>query len=298
MDYGKLIGRALDISWQYKLLWIFGFFAALFGGMSGRSQGFISADDRSQVATFITQHMTLLLILAAYGVFLLLFFLTMHLIGTAGLIGGVIQIERSGSCTIRECFRTGAKYFSRYLGLWILALITIAVIVFLLIFPVILAFVISAILGILSLLVVIPLALIAAFFFTNIYALSQREIVIGDKRVGEAITEAYTLIKTHLGKNLVIFIITFAVEIILVTLNMLLTILFSLPLIAGLHRPIGVILMIFFFGIPIFIAVAILLTGIFGVFLNSLFTLFYLELRRLSPPSPAVSSASLPPGNI
>ncbi|HUV95068.1 MAG TPA: hypothetical protein VMX14_09590 [Anaerolineae bacterium] len=37
MEYGRIVRRALDITWRHKVLWVFGIAAALFGG--GRSGG-------------------------------------------------------------------------------------------------------------------------------------------------------------------------------------------------------------------------------------------------------------------
>lgn len=40
MDLGKVLSRAWDITWRWKLLWVFGFLVSLGQGWSRGSRGF------------------------------------------------------------------------------------------------------------------------------------------------------------------------------------------------------------------------------------------------------------------
>lgn len=45
MDYGRIIRRALEITWRYKVLWIFALLVTLFGGFQGGNSGLSSTSN-------------------------------------------------------------------------------------------------------------------------------------------------------------------------------------------------------------------------------------------------------------
>jgi hypothetical protein len=279
MDYGKLINRAFSISWKYKILWVLGFFASFFGG----SSMFISHEHQAKVANVISDHPYLITIILIYALFLVFFFLIMHLICAAGLTDAVVKVEREGKCGLKEPFKVGAHYFWRFGGLWLLALFTMIAIIALLAIPVAVIFAASVVAGFLILVLVIPIFMAALYAFTSIYGLSQRELVIGGFDIADSIIGGFHLFKKHPGKNLVVFLISLAIGLILFTLNAMLVLIFALPLIFGNFGSATTTVILLIVEVPVFISVAIVITGYFGAMLSSFFTLFYLELRKLTP---------------
>jgi polyferredoxin len=69
MDYIGIIRQSFDLSWKYKLLWTFGFFASFLGGWSQ----IFKPEYRAQASDFLGNHPLLIIIIAIYTLMLLLF---------------------------------------------------------------------------------------------------------------------------------------------------------------------------------------------------------------------------------
>jgi hypothetical protein len=293
MDYGKLLNRSFSISWEFKVLWVLGFFASFFGG----SSMFINQEHQAKVAGVVSDHPYLIMIILIYALLLVFFFLIMHLICAAGLTDAVVKVEREARCSLKESFKVGAHYFWSFGGLWLIALFTMIAIIALLAIPVAVIFSASVVVGFLILVLVIPIFMAALYAFTSVYGLAQRELIIGGRDIADAIMEGFHLFKAHPGKNLVVFLISLAIGLILFTLNAMLVLVFALPLIFGSFGSATTAVILLIVEVPVFITVAIVVTGYFGAMLSSFFTLFYLELRKLTPYQ-AIAAAPAPSGPI
>src|SRR4029453_5551999 len=145
MDFGTIISRAFRVTWQYRVLWILGFLAALGAGGAGIGQSpqmTMRLGDRD-IAPWI-QDLTANpnTILAGAAAFVCLVFLisivllVIGIIARGGLIAGVQQIETEGNTTFGRAWSIGAARFWHLLGLNILLwlpfiiLIILAVIAF------------------------------------------------------------------------------------------------------------------------------------------------------------------------
>jgi hypothetical protein len=297
MDFGNLLNRALSISWKHKTLWVLGFFAASIGAFGGienqlpdkADKWFMKIDpglSESVVDWFEINpgvSIALVLFIIAAVLALALIFFVLGLISIAGLVEGVNRIEEGKAYTLGQLFREGALYFWRFLGLFFIFFAIGIVCVIMLVLPIVLAFVVTGVFGLLVLLIAIPIGIAAIFFFGNIYGLAQREIVIYQTPVFEAISEGYSLLVKHLGSNIIIFLIETFLWIAIMITGLILIAVFAIPVVLiGYHSTLWLVL-ILLLTVPIFIFVAIVIEGFLGTFFNSLFTLFFMELRKLTP---------------
>lgn len=295
MNYGNLINRAFNLAWNHKVFWVLGFFSAAWGYIGGFEEKFpqFSVDDfghfhsyaADDIIDWIMHGPGLAIVIAVIGlVFLIgLIFFVLHFISVAGLIDGVVRVERGISSKLQELFRTGTRYFWKFLALFFLTGLVGGVFAVLLIVPLILAIIALKLLGILFLIFIIPIGFVGIFFLSNLYSLTQREIVIYDAHLFDAIRESYYLLIKNLGPNIIIFLIETFLLIAIIICGFIMLVIFAIPtIIIGAWSPLFMIIALIVI-LPVFLALAVIIEGFLGTFFNSFFTYFYLELREKMP---------------
>jgi hypothetical protein len=245
MDFGAVISRALRITWNYKILWILGFLAALGSGGANFNPS-SNINYRAGSSDFSTAMPPWLqdlvddpgLILGGLAAFfciiLIIGFIIMVIstIARGGLIAGVQQIETEGNTTFGRAWSGGASRFLPLLGLDILLFLPVIIVVVVLVALFggsIIAAVASsqggvndnggAIGGLIAgglsifccgLCVVILYSLLAQ----AIQVLGERAIVLEGAGVISAISRAWALLRANLGNiillALVMLVISFA----------------------------------------------------------------------------------------
>ena len=281
MDYIGIIRQSFDLSWKYKLLWSFGFFASFLGGWSQ----IFKPEYRAQAADFLGSHPILIVIIAIYTLILLLFFIAMNLITVAGLIDGVVKITGGHSVSLKELFKAGFRHIRYFSGLWLILVAASLVLALLFITISVVPYILAGAWGLLILPITIPLAATVVFSIISIYSLAQREIVIGRKDLFDSIGGAYNLLLSYPGQNIVIFLISMLLFMLLFILNSFLFAVFSVPLALALSHSELTLALLLFIEVPIFIAAAIAISGFFGTILNSIYTMFYMELKKIPTPA-------------
>lgn len=274
MRIGDLVSRSLDISFKYKSLWLLGLLAeGAWFGSAFRNQhsgwNFSESD-------FFLSGAAVVLVFAL--LLLMLVLLVLHFLSVAGLIDSVNRITRGGEYKMSLAFATGFRVFWRFVGLWLLAAMAGIGLVAVLAIPVVLFFVLNTLLGVLSLVLAVPALLIGAFIIYNVYALTQRSIAVRDCSIGDALTEAYWLFRRNLGPNVAIFLVYLVLAIAITVAAVLLIVLIAAPFIAMALSSTGGKVVAILLGLPLVLAVLLVVEGITGVFLNSLYTLFYFGL--------------------
>ena len=310
MDYGLLIRRSFDIAWKYKTLWILGFFAAAYGSVGhlsdhlpdGSGGGWLedcNPEIFEAIENWITSTPGIIAIISIVGGLLLLalFIFIMHHISVAALIGGVYQIERGEGYKLKELFQLGARYFWRFLGLFFIFFFIIGAFVVLLILPIVLAVTILGVVGLILLIPIIPIFFAGIFFLGNMYSLAQRDIIAHETPVFDAITEGYNLIIKHLSANIIVFLIVTGLQLAIIIAGTIIIAMFAIPFyIIGINSTLILIILLVLI-IPLFILIMIVVEGFLGTFFNSLMTLFYLELRKLTPFQPKSPIPTYPTEN-
>lgn len=274
MQIGDLVSRSWDISLKYKSLWILGLLAE--GAWFSSALRNQDNSWRFGESDFLFSGMAIAL---AFALLLLMFvLLILHFLSVAGLIDSVNRITRGGEYRLSQAFATGFRVFWRFIGLWLVLLMAVLGLTVALAIPVVLLFVVSTLLGVLSLIVTIPILLAGLFAFYNVYALTQRAIVARDCSIGDALSEAYWLFRRNLGPNVAVFLVFVVLAIVITIVAVMIVLLIAAPFIAmALSSTAGIVGAIIF-GVPVVAAVVLVLEGFSGVFLNSMYTLFYFGL--------------------
>ena len=126
MDYGKVLSRAWEITWRWKVLWILGFLSALGQGGGGGGSGTPYSGDGSQWRAFRGVEITPAIIGIIAGVLCLLFLIMIAIwvistVARGGLIAGVQQVEEEDGTTFGSAWRAGVSRLWTLLGIAILA---------------------------------------------------------------------------------------------------------------------------------------------------------------------------------
>jgi hypothetical protein len=230
MDYGNLISRAWQHTWQHKWLWILGFLAALAGSGGGGGTGFNM--NQSDIEQFLGNEAEMIrrletfdwgLILAGLAAFLLLLtvmgivFWLVGLAARSGLITAYNNLEQGQKSDFGTAFRSGWPHVLRLIGMKI-ALFLPFIIVPLLLVGGLVAFVVSAIVtdgeslagGPMVLLCLVPLLCLLPFViiilsFVDAYAF--RGIVLQNLGVIDSIRHGWRIFRDNLSHNLILGLI-------------------------------------------------------------------------------------------
>ena len=326
MHYIDLIKRAWQITWRYKVLWIFGILLALASGGGGSGGGGSSSGggrgfavppmpglqflDPGLIFAFSALCCCLLLILV-------IALTVVRYVARTALYRGVDQIEAAGAApTWREGFRLG--WSNRAFRLWLLDLVVW--IPFVLVALVLLALGATPLLlliidnpvargigiaGTVSLeLLIVGLLIIAAILLSALGQFWSREIAITDRNLGESITTGYRLVGGRLKDVSVMWLLMAAIGLGfgLVMLPIFFVV-FMLALAVGgglgyaLFRLTDSVLWAALVGLPPFLLIMLvplmLIQGVYLVFESSTWTLTYREVAGRGAIVPADAEAAL-----
>jgi hypothetical protein len=325
MHYTDLIRRAWQITWRYKVLWIFGILLALAsggggsgggGGSSGSGGGAVPPVpglqhlDPGAIFAFSALCCCLLLILVVALTIL-------RYVARTALYRGVDQIEATGAApTWREGFRLG--WSNRAFRLWLLDLIVwIPFVVIALVLlalgatPLLLLIIDSpvarglGIAGTIGLeLLIVGLLFVAVLVLLALGQFWSREIAIADRSLGEAVTSGYRLVRGRLKDVGVMWLLMAAIGLGfgLVMLPIFFVVIMLALAVGGglgyaLFRLTDSVLWAAFVGLPPFLLIMLvplmLIQGVYLVFESSTWTLTYREVAGRVAVVPTDSEAAL-----
>lgn len=122
MDYGKILSRAWQITWRWKILWILGFLASLGQGFGSSGSSYQArGEDWGPGGPRIPEEVWV--VLAAVGCLAILLGIALwvlSLIARGGLVTGVQQVDDDGTTTLGAAWRAGVGRFWTLLGISIL----------------------------------------------------------------------------------------------------------------------------------------------------------------------------------
>jgi hypothetical protein len=300
-NFGEVLSRAWQITWKYKVLWIFGILAGCTngggggGGNTGYSTGPSDFDVPPEIHRFILMmedfvawvedNLWLFIILLVLTVLVLVMISAfLGTIGRIGLIKGSYEAEMGAErLAFGELFNTSMPYFWRVFGLSFLIGLAILLIFFIIFSPLAMLGIATAGVGFLCLLpllcVLVPLMWVVGIIIEQ----AIRAIVLEDLRMFDGLRHGWELLKSKIGSLLVMGLI-------LLVIKLLLGIIIALPIF------IIVIPTIFAFVMgegqsftPLYVALACIclyapiswiLNGILTTYTQSAWTLTYLRLTR------------------
>jgi hypothetical protein len=125
MDYGKVLSRAWEITWRWKILWILGFLATLGkGGTAGNPSYTYDSSDWGGTTYGPQIPPEVIGLLVGAGCLVIILAIAIWVVSTiarGGLIAGVQQVEEEGSTGFGRAWRVGARRFWTLFGIGILA---------------------------------------------------------------------------------------------------------------------------------------------------------------------------------
>jgi hypothetical protein len=128
VDYGKVLTRAWEITWRWKVLWILGFLASLGSGGGGGGPSYSTGQSDVQQWTLDgPPYVDWPLIAGIVGIVIIVALLigialwVISVIARGGLIAGVQQVEDEGTTSFLDAWRVGVKRFWTLFGLSVLA---------------------------------------------------------------------------------------------------------------------------------------------------------------------------------
>jgi hypothetical protein len=311
MDYGAILSRAWKITWNNKILWLFGFFAGSssvsFRGPSGSGgDGGFTGDpgdiripreiqrllDRPEVVALIIGGVVVLVVIA-----IALFILSM--IARGGLIGGIRLADDNGKVTFGEAWAIGLRYFWRMLGM------TLALAVPVLVIGIVLA-VLAIALGVatfgLGVLCVLPLVCVFVILYipySVVIWLGQIGVVVDDLGVVDGIKRGWELLKANIGPVVIVGVLLFVIGLAIGFVLVLPLVLIATPLFVAFmadpenpNMPLVIGSIVGFLCLLPFLWV---LGGIINTWTYSVWTLTYRQITGNRPaPLPAASEVMQP----
>jgi len=280
MDYGALVKRALDIMWKFKYLWIFGFFLEF--GSGGGGFGNLPEKVKEPIGDFFggIPLMSIIIPLILIGLVVFLLFLILYIVSQGGLIHCVSRIESGENPTLRDGWNAGVKNFWRILGIAIIMLIFFFAAAVVTLGPFVVLLIVYKILGLLFAIILIPLFMVffAVIMLISLYA--YRVCIIEGQGVFDSISGGWETLKNNLGKSLIVALIGIGSTIIYIIGFLIVGLFLALPFIA-----LGIINL--FLGIALGVLVGLIyiavVSGAWGTYIDSLWTLAFLEMKKLKP---------------
>jgi hypothetical protein len=200
-----LIQRSLRNAWEYKFLWLFGFFVAVADGYSGAMS---NSDKKDWNLPSELRHLDIdpeIFILAGTVVVALwIVFWVGSVLSEGALIHGVYRKEQNLSTGFADCWNAGLRHFLRLFGIILMATITGLTSFLVLIILVVPGYFIAAPLGILLTILAVPALLVLILIVVCVEGWALRFAVIHNLPWLESIQQSWRLFTGNVGKTLAV----------------------------------------------------------------------------------------------
>lgn len=318
MDFGNLMRRGWNLTWQNKWMYILGFLAALGGGVGSGSNFNFSGNQTfdaqtaeemeavmAQMADFWANY-GWLVISGICALFVLgIIFWLLSLIGRAGLIHAAAELDAKQPTSLREAWSVGVSKLGRMVALYLLFALPF------IIFAVLAAVVVALyFVPIFSAAVagqappsdfgmsfaVIPILLgclacvlgILGLIITFVQPFSVRGLVLRNLGVTESIGHGWRVLRENLGNILILALIFLVIGIVVGFIGIFVAGLFAapfiVPLILGFVRDTGLTtlnIVLAVLGALVFILVTAAISSILVAYQSTTFTLAYQEFTGM-----------------
>jgi hypothetical protein len=307
MNYGEVLSRAWQITWKYKILWLFGLLASCSAGGPNNTSSY-SIDNPQELENiqnylprglqpygdqierfFASIPEEQLVFLGIMGACLAFFFVLLGImfttVGRIGLIKGTYQAEQgASSLSLSTLFSDSLPYFWRMLGLSLVLMFLFIVVGggLALVFTTFTVLTIG--IALVCLIPIICLLIPAAWVLSVVIEQANVALVVEDLGIFEALSRGWEVFKENLGEMIVMgLILLFGVGLLggfLVALPMMLP---AAPVAfgfvsgteTGMRSGLLVAAALFLFALPF----VWLLSGILQTFTQASWALTFLRLR-------------------
>jgi len=296
LNFAEVLTRAWQIIWKHKVLWIFGIFAGCSngGGGSGGGGGGGNYSSGGPSTTFersfnrfgywIADNLWVIALLILVMLVIIVLAIYLGTIGKIGLIKGTYKAEQGvEQLVFGELFSESSPYFWRVFGLSFLVGLAFLVIML----PIVAFGTLTAGIGFACLLPLICLLLPVGLVVGVIVEQANAAMVIEDLSIADGWQRGWNIVKSNIGP-------VFIMAVILAAIGFVVGLVIAIPIIIAVFP--------FIFGVaggetsPIWIALAccaiyfpilLVLNGILTSFIQSSWTLTYLQLTKPQENAPA-----------
>ena len=303
INFGEVLTRAWEITWKYKVLWIFGILAGCTNGGGGSSgggnSGFSTGPSDSNIppelrrfvygmenlVDWVADNLWIFIVIGFVVLLLVVISIFLGMIGRIGLIKGSYEAEMGAETLVfGELFSASMPYFWRVFGLSFL----IGLAFLLLLMPIVLVGVLSAGVGFLCLLPLICVLVPVGWVVGIIIEQANRAIVLEDMSMFDGFKRGWEILRANFGPLIVMALIVFGITLVLGVIIALPIIIVVFPTFfalilgqGGSFTPLYIALAC----ICLYAPISWVLNGVLNTFTQSVWTLTYLRLRQ-NPESP------------
>lgn len=316
MDYTAILKKSWNVTWRYKILWLFGFFAGAGGGSGSYSSSYGSSNNSgsgqslpqmnaAQVEAFVQRYALVMVVAALFLVVLALLLMIVSVAARGGLIHLVNEAEEGREVRASAGWHVGFSKWWRVFGAGFLADLPLAIVgLAMMVFLGLTAFgawvsyqgstaqigtaVAAAIAGLCIFAVIFFIAaIVLGTIFGIVKELAFRYVVLEDRRVMDALKTAWKDLWAKRGAFLMYLIqigvgIAFGIGVAVVAL-------FTLV-------PAGVMMYVGNYtggGVLLLVAVLILMvpSAMYATFYHAAWTIFF---RRMTGAEPVAVAAPAP----
>jgi len=290
LDFSGILKRAFHLTKNNRSLWVFGILMAFLnsGGNIGGRFNYSPDMDSSKFALPKIDPQTLLLVIViavVLGLLLFLIAIFINFLARGALIDMVDTIDKGGSASIKDGFKSGLSYlFSLFAISFLLGVSFFFAILItggILIGPgVLLLLAKKTVFGIILLalggLIWLAFLIAGSVFIGVITFFAEREMVLEGLGAIDSIKAGYALLRKNIGNSLVLWLINFGIGIVSGILVLIIVLITGLPiylLAMALSKWLFILLIIPF-------AIIVFVSGLFETFFSTFWTLAFKELVK------------------
>lgn len=253
MDFGQVLGRAWEITWRYKMLWVLGFLAALGEGGSVPQSSYSFSDQDFQryfyTPSFRFDEALAALTAAIFAILCIVVIIAIviwviSVIARGGLIAAVNQIEEEGDTTFGRAWSAGARKFWTLFGLSILTLLPMIILGILFVIAAVLWFVPvtqtvgpsadtvavgSTFIFVLCSGVLCCGGIFLALILGQIRIYGERAALIEDANWISAFSRGWHVIRENLGATIILWLIFLAIGIVVFAISAAIAVALAAP---------------------------------------------------------------------
>lgn len=302
-NFGEILTRAWQITWKYKVLWIFGILAGCTqggggngGGSSGGGSSSWSSDfdvppelkqfayQMENFGEWFVRNWWIFIIIGIVGLLFAALFIFLGTIGRIGLIKGTYKAEMGAeTLSFGELFSSSLPYFWRVFGLSFL----IGLAILLLMVPFVVLGILTAGIAFLCILPLLCLLIPVGMVVGLVIEQSNRAIVLEDLPMFGGLRRGWDVVRANIGPMIIMALILFGLQLVIGILIALPIFIIVFPSIfafvlgqAQSFTPLYVALACMCLYAPI----SWILSGVLTTYTQSAWTLTYMQLTKKSEP--------------
>jgi len=297
MDYMELVKRSINNAWNYKFLWLFGFFVSASDGFGGfnfwKEDINIDKWDHWWHNLDLPDFLPALLVIFIISAFALAIIMwIMSVLSEGALIYGVTRKEFNLPADFSRSWSAGVNKFLHLFGIMLVATLFVIAMIISLLMIVIPSYFAAIGLGIILTIFAIPVLIAVIIIVVCIEGWAIRFAVLYSESWLDAIGKGWQLFKENVPKTLAIAFSSLLSQFVIWCLLIIGMAILSIPFVimGSINLWLGLLP-----GLSLAVLIIILSSAFFGTMTSSIWTLGFIQLTGYSPvdrvPDPGISPA-------